>query len=223
MPSFKTLSVIATFCFAAFAGATPMPAPCASIGNCNPTPPPPPPTCSTSTCNPKPLPDIIKDCHQSLTPLCSKLSTAINLKIGVDLGVQIKPIIEEIKVVLKVAIDEAKACTGHPTKAILTVTVKELSVLISKLLVLIFGSIGAVISTCGVVRVKVVLPLLVEVAAQVAILLEVVLGLVGGLVVGIIPGIAGVLQVILFLNVGSLLKCLNLKAILGINLGLGIF
>ncbi|KAL0948307.1 hypothetical protein HGRIS_014961 [Hohenbuehelia grisea] len=220
MPSFKTLSMIATFAFAAFAGATPMPAPCAAIGNCNTTPPPP--TCSTGPCHPKPLPDVIKDCHTSLTPLCSKLSTAINLKIGVDLKAQILPIINEIKVVLKVAIDEAKACTGHPTPAILTVTVKELGELISKLLVLIFGSIGAVISTCGIVRVKVILPLLVEVAALVATLLEVVLGLVGGLVVSILPGIAGVLQVILFLNVGSLLKCLNLKAVLGINLGLGI-
>jgi hypothetical protein len=228
MPSFKTLAFIATFAFATFAGASPMPAPCASIGNCTPAPPPPPPSpCSTGTCNPKPLPDIFGNCHSALEPLTKQLID-LKLGLGVDIKAKVTPIITNIKAVIKIAIDDVNACAGHSQTTILTVGAKvwavvDVAALIGKVLVLLFGAFGKLISTCGILRYKIILPLLVEVAAQISVLLDVTFKLVPGISGSIIAHIAGVLNVILFLNVGSLLKCLNLTAALGLNLGLGLF
>ncbi|KAL0956724.1 hypothetical protein HGRIS_002846 [Hohenbuehelia grisea] len=206
MPSFKTLSLIATFAFAAFTGASPMPTSELAIRTA-----------------PKPLPQVIQDCHGSLKPLTAKLTAAVGVNVGLDLAV-ITPIIADIKVVLNVAIRDAKACVGRPKKEILTLGVRvfaalDIAKILGALLVDLFAAIGIVLQVALKVNNTACVSLLRELGELIAVLLTVVLDLVGGLLAGLLlPLIAGVLHIVISLNVGGLLKCLGL----GLNLGLGI-
>ncbi|KAL0958898.1 hypothetical protein HGRIS_014216 [Hohenbuehelia grisea] len=194
MPSFKSLSMIAAFAFAAFAVASPVAAP-------EPIPVPAPVPVAAPVAELavrgggyKPVPLVLIELKAAIVPLAAELKAAINLHSLVSLDVQIKVVVEKIKVVIKVAIDLFKVIHegGYPEDDYLyhdghKYTKNELAVLLYEILYLIFGAIYFVLKLVGLLKVFIVLPLLKEIGVLVAELLSILFILVIGLIYDLLP------------------------------------
>ncbi|KAL0949099.1 hypothetical protein HGRIS_014946 [Hohenbuehelia grisea] len=214
MPSFKTLSLIAISAFAAFTGASPTPAPAADL---------------IARGGYKPVPQTLQECHTALQPTCASLVASINVKDDVKLDVQIKPVIVQIKAILEAAIADVKAVkatVGITVGAALTFGGKvyaaiDLAKIICDILVTVFGALALVLRTVGILKAHIVAPLLCEVAELIAVLLTELFGFVTDLSVCLIPLVLALPQVvvtIVFLNVKSLIGCLNISVVAGLGL-----
>ncbi|KAL0948646.1 hypothetical protein HGRIS_014957 [Hohenbuehelia grisea] len=210
MPSFKALSLIASFAFAAFTVATPMPAPApfaelAVRGDY------------------KPVPQILEECHSALIPLAVDLEVAVDLKkTDIEIKAAIEVVVTKIKTVIDISIKEGEKCKGQKEDDYLyhggkKWTVKEIAVLLCSILELIFFAIFKVLKLLTVLKHYLVLGLFKDICVLVAVLLKLLFLLVTGLLAELLPLIlvvkvavgCSVASIIVFLGCIDLIVCLG--------------
>ncbi|KAL0959409.1 hypothetical protein HGRIS_014984 [Hohenbuehelia grisea] len=218
MPSFKTLSMIATFAFAAFTAASPVAAPAPIAA--------PVAELALRGGEPeyKPVPQILIELDAVIKPLAAELEVAIDLKKGIDIDVQLKVVVDKIKIALQVSIDLFKVVKngGYKDDDYLTYGGKkydkvEIAIILSGILKVLFYAIFVVLKLVGALKVFIILPLLKEIAVLVAELLTLVFFLVVGLLAELLPLISvvdskygvSVISIIVYLAVPGLIVVLG--------------
>ncbi|KAG6829153.1 hypothetical protein H0H87_012491 [Tephrocybe sp. NHM501043] len=141
---------------------------------------------------PASLPVILIDVKAKLEVVLGQLKALVDGKVNVDIEV-LKPIIEDVRVIIAGALVSVKLIVGHPVEFILSLDGKVLAavdvcqILIS-VLVLVHAILACVLHVVAAASIKIVAPLIAGVAAVLANLLVVIfVDLKAGIFVAIGP------------------------------------
>ncbi|KAL0950748.1 hypothetical protein HGRIS_007520 [Hohenbuehelia grisea] len=217
MPSFKTLSMIATFALAAFTAASPMPAP-EPVADLVVRGGPPP----------KSVPKALIDLEIAIKPLCVEIDVIVDLKKPL-VKADIEIVIGKIKVAVDVVIELIKGwkdykdhpdCLYHDGKHY---SHAELAHLLFGIISIILVAIFKLLKYAGLLGYLIYKPLCIPLLAVIHGLLEAVVLIVGTVIIGLVFTLLDVVHVLTGCKLTHLIHALGygpLSGLLGLVGGL---
>jgi len=162
----------------------------------------------------KSIPDILVAATAELGTVVLKLTQAISVQTAIDVDLVIS-LVTQIKVILLGVLSDIQAVVAAGITTVLllegeVITVLHLAQIIAALLILVFKALAAVLAAVAGVH-AVVLALVLEIAGVLAQILTIVFGLVAGLLSALVPLLAEITEILISLQVVSLLKVLNIS------------